>query len=655
MSANEDTDRHPIELSDGGAKRSFRGPASDPAPYKPKHRPLWNNFVTEAGLFISAVAIILLLTFCLMTLVKPQTNPYVDIVGYLVGPGILVLGLVLIPLGILFRSWRIRRRHPEQHLAFRFPRVDLNDPTQRRAAKFFVIGTFVLLPVVGVSSYQGYHYTDSSRFCAEACHSVMAPQATTYEHSAHARVACAECHIGSGAGWFVKSKLSGTRQVLAMWQDSYSRPIPPAIHHLRPARETCERCHWPDKFFGAQLREIVYFASDEANTRHEIDMLLKTGGADHSTWKPQGIHSHVAFEGRIEYIATDGALQDIPWVKFTDEDGKAIVYRSDGRPNSDPAPKGQLRRMDCMDCHNRPAHRFRAPNDVVDIFLDMGRIDSSLPYVKREAVAALCEPYPDTATAMNRIAGKLAAFYEQNHPDIYRERRDAVNRSIDGVRDIYKQTIFPDMKVDWRTYPDNIGHKISPGCFRCHEGKHVDQHGDPISHRCDMCHTFLNPVDGENGRVIVQRGDFIHPVPLKGPHDRLRCNLCHTGGVSPSATCEGCHTTQAAFRNGTLDVFEQFGIEADAMADSVDCESCHDLDEPTTVDAIDEMCMACHDDEGERFEGMLASWKTEAERLLSEVEATADQSALRILRQAGPLHNMGATRVIAEKLKDQRS
>ncbi|MBU0717719.1 MAG: NapC/NirT family cytochrome c, partial [Planctomycetes bacterium] len=238
MNANEKAGQTPAEPSNSGPEPALREATNDAAPYQPTHRPLWNNLITEMGIFVSAAALLLLLSFGLVTLMTPNPNPYVDIVGYLVVPSTLVIGIALIPLGILFKSWRIHRRHPEQRLAFRFPRVDLNDPAQRRVAKMVVIGTFVLLPVVGVSSYHGYHYTDSASFCAKACHSVMEPQSTTYEHSAHARVACAECHIGSGASWFVKAKLSGTRQVLATWQNSYPRPIPPAIRHLRPARET---------------------------------------------------------------------------------------------------------------------------------------------------------------------------------------------------------------------------------------------------------------------------------------------------------------------------------------------------------------------------------------------------------------------------------
>ncbi len=616
--------------------------------------PLWNNTVTIVGLFLAAMAIILLMTFGLFTLVTPTTNPYVDIVGFLVVPSILAGGVILIPFGILFKSWRLRRKDPEQRLAFRFPRMDLNDPAQRRVAKFAVGGTFFLLPVVGVTSYHGYHYTDSSAFCSKACHAVMEPQATTYEFSAHARVACAECHIGSGASWFVKAKLSGTRQVLAVLRDTFSRPIAPAIHNLRPARETCEQCHWPKKFFGAQLREIVDFASDEGNTRREIDMLLKTGGGDELTGRAEGIHLHMALAGRVEYIATDEALQEIPWILYTDELGHGWVYRSDGRPSTDPRPDGPIRSMDCMDCHNRPAHKFRSPQEAIDIFLEVGRIDTTLPFIKREAVRALVEPYADVETAERQIGHRLTNFYRNNYPEVWRTRKASVNQAVDMTREVYRNNFFPAMKVDWRTYPDNIGHLNSPGCFRCHEGNHVNQIGGRISHDCNICHTFLNPVQLNGKAAVIQEGEFVHPYTLEGAHAMLRCDQCHSGGLSPLPTCNGCHIEQAQFRAGTSAVFDSLGISPDTMVEVVDCEGCHDLSVPTTIENIDAACLDCHEDEEKRFEGMLASWKKEADRLLSAAQQRAntegEREILEALRRAGPLHNIEATRIIARLL-----
>lgn len=619
--------------------------------YHPRYLPLWKNTFTVIGLYLSIFAVLLLLTFGLFSLVTPTANPYVDIVGFLILPTLLVAGLALMPFGILFKSYRVRRKDPTQRLAFRFPRIDLNDASQRRVAKLVIGSTFVMLPVIGVSGYHGYHFTDSTEFCAKACHTVMEPEGTTYELGAHARVACAECHIGSGASWFVKAKLSGTRQVLAVLTDSFSRPVPPAIKHLRPARETCEHCHWPKKFFGAQLHELVRFAADEQNTRREISMLLKIGGGDDATGRAEGIHLHMALKGSVEYVATDDKLQVIPWVRFTDEAGTELIYRSDGKPSSDPIPGGAVRTLDCMDCHNRPAHKFRAPAEAVDMYLAAGRIDTTLPFIKRKAVEALVQPFPDTKKAEQQVGITLTDFYREQHPDVWKTRRASVNQAIDAVRTIYRTSFFPAMKVDWRTYPDNIGHKISTGCFRCHDGKHVNQRGKAISHACNVCHTFLNPVDPNDDAAVIQEGEFIHPMELVGPHKTLRCNQCHTGGTALDPSCKGCHGDVDAFRHGKLVGFPSYDQEADAMADVVDCEGCHDLEEPTTIAAIDSMCMDCHDDE--EYEGMLAGWEKEMTEAMQRSRRSVGEPERRVLdqlRKAGVYHNIEASRAILRKL-----
>ncbi|MCO6435939.1 MAG: NapC/NirT family cytochrome c [Phycisphaerae bacterium] len=670
--------------------------SAGPAPYRPKHPPYWENTITVIGAFLAAMAVLLLVTFGLFTLVSPAKNPYVDIVGYIILPGLILIGLLLMPLGILVKSWRIRRKDPTHRLAFRFPRVDLNDPGQRRMAKVFVFGTFLLLPIVGVSSYQGYHYTDSSEFCGKVCHSVMEPQATAYENSPHARVSCAECHIGSGASWFVKSKLSGTRQVLAVWMNSFPRPIPPAITELRPARETCEECHWPKKFFGAQLKSIEHFSADEENTRHAVNMLIKTGGGDEETGRASGIHRHMALEGQIEYIATDEFLQEVPWVRYVTRAGEVLIYRSDGRPSSDPPPLGTVRKIDCMDCHNRAAHKFQSPQEAVNLRLATGKIDRTLPFIKREVVAALVRPYPDEESAMRLIAASLTDYYRVQHPDVWSMRKASVNNAIDVVRDIYLRNFFPKMRVDWRTYPDNVGHFYSPGCFRCHDGKHVDHRGEVISHQCDVCHTFLNAASqkqggnqkgagaglqdevasasGKQANEYIIEGSFIHPVELVGIHKDLACHLCHTGGITPEATCTGCHSGTQALRAGTDSDFSRFDISPEPMFDDLGCEDCHDVSKPLNLAAMNDVCLSCHDDEKEKFDGLVNNWREEVHSLRKDTAEAlmAVQSALKsrpdsateewldksfktfnALNAAIPEHNMDASRKIYEALRTE--
>jgi len=503
-----------------------------------RERPLWNNFITMVGLFLTATGIILLLTFGLFALVTEDANPYGAIGGYIIVPCVLLLGIVLTPVGILFKSWRLHRKDPTQRLAFRFPHVNLADPAQRRAAKVVVFGTIILLPVVAFSGYQGYTYTESRAFCTEVCHSVMLPQNVSHEHSAHAQVACARCHMGEEESWFVKSKLSGVPQVLAVMRDSYPRPIPSVITDLRPTRTTCGQCHWPEKFFGSQMKKIVRFASDESNTRREIDVLLKIGGYE-STKEVEGIHAHMARANQIEYVATDAELQQIPWVRYTDASGRQIVFRSDGKPGSSAKPAGATRQFDCMDCHNRPAHAFQSPQDAVDLYLATSRIDASLPFIKREAVAVLAKTYPDDAAIEAEIAQSLSGFYRSEYADRWSQIEGPVNQAVAMVQEIRRNNFFPQMNVSWKVYPDNIGHMISPGCFRCHDGRHVADSGEQIRFACELCHTFAEA--DEAGDRLAYAGSFQHSFNLDGPHADLSCDDCHTGGVSPLLTCDACH------------------------------------------------------------------------------------------------------------------
>jgi len=629
----------------------------------------WTGPIVLAGVAIVLLGSLLLVTFGLFSLVSPTSNPYLDLFGYLVIPGLIILGLLVAAVGVALRRWRIRRRDPTAQL-HRFPRVDLNDPRQRRSAAY--LGGFVALmvPVVVVSSYHGYQFTDSVSFCTQPCHRVMAPEATTYPFSAHARVRCAECHIGEGASWFIKAKISGVRQVVAVLRDTYPRPIPPAIQHLRPAAETCEQCHWPRKFYGAQLRERVHFAEDEANSRRDIQMLVKTGGGDEMTGRVEGIHMHMLLSGRMEYVATDASLQTIPWVKWTRPNGEELVYRTDGRPAEAPPPPGERRRLDCMDCHNRPAHKFPPPQVAVDLYLARGRIDALLPYIKREAIRVLVAPYPDPITARSEIANRLTEFYRRHYPAVWSAKRSRIETAINRVQEIYGYTFYPEMRVDWRTYPDNIGHLYAPGCFRCHDGRHRNRYGDTIGRDCKTCHDFLSPVRHEAGHSLIRKGEFVHPFELTGIHATLMCHRCHTGALLDS-TCGGCHAAESGLYTATASALRGYGIVASSMAGSVGCDGCHDmsLDQPAAEAVVGEACATCHD---ERYRTSLTVWRTRlataragAEQALARARVEVEgkrapegltawlrrsEAALHLLSEAGPLHNPTAAMVVYERI-----
>jgi hypothetical protein len=526
-------------MSEQHAQRS--DPAAEhPASRRTKLIYLARNYISFGGFFLVGLGLLLLCTFALFTFVAPTVNPYFGIVGYMIVPSIFVGGLALVPAGMILKHRRLLRQASAVGAPVVYPALDLNDPRARAwVAVFLGFSLFVVLPVLGVSSYYGYHFTDSVEFCGQVCHTVMEPQAVAHANSPHARVTCAECHIGAGASWFVKAKITGVGQVIAVARDSFSRPIPSAIRDLRPARETCEQCHWPAQFFGYLYRQFIHFSADEVNTRREVRMMLKVGGQER-TLSPDtaGIHVHMLLLGTIEYVATDPDLQEIPWVRHNRPDGQAVVYRSDGQPASTPRPEGTVRTVDCMDCHNLTAHGFRSPQVTLDSYLEQNLIDRTLPFIKREAVAALVTPYADNRTAEDAIGATLRRFYEQSYPAIWQDRQAKVEQAVAGVTEIYKRNFFPEMRVNWQTYPDNVGHLISPGCFRCHDGRHVSDAGHAISSDCSVCHVAINALEEPPGAFV--EGQFHHAMSLIG-HEDVRCSECHTGGTLPS--CAACHET----------------------------------------------------------------------------------------------------------------
>jgi NapC/NirT cytochrome c family, N-terminal region len=450
-------------------------------------------------------------------------NPYFGIIAYVLLPAILLLGLLLILIGVILT----RRRAFGG--TFVFPKIDFNRPSHRRMFALFVGSMILFLVLTGVGSYKAYQFTGSVAFCGQICHSVMKPEYTAYQASPHARVPCAECHVGPGAAWYVRSKLSGTYQLYAVAFNRYPRPIPSPIKSLRPARETCEHCHWPEKFWGDRFKINTHFAPDEKNTLRQIQMLIRTGGGSPTTGFTSGIHWHMNIKNEIWYIARDPHRQEIPWVRVKDMQGRVTEYLArDAGLTPDQIEKAEKRRMDCMDCHNRPSHVFLSPDRAVDQSLLAGKIDRSLPFMKRQAVEVLEKSYSSVESAKEGIATELDAFYVQNYPAVYSKKREAIKAAIGEVQRIFESNFFPEMRVDWRTHPNNLGHFYFTGCFRCHDNRHVSREGKVIRKDCDICHIFLGQQEGGEP-VGVQGRVFRHPVDI-GDLREYRCADCHTGG-----------------------------------------------------------------------------------------------------------------------------
>jgi len=489
---------------------------SEQPPANPSHFRLFRNWLSLGGLVIAGGSLFAFLLLFLLDLFAHFANPYIGILTYLIAPAFLILGLFLMIVGAL-----IHRRQIVRATGIRLPvRFDLSRPRDRRFLGYFVGGSTAFLFITAVGSYYSYHFTESVTFCGQACHTVMQPEMVTYEHSPHARVACVACHIGPGATWFVKSKLSGTYQVYATLANKYPRPIPTPVKDLRPAQETCEECHWPKEFVGNVDRTFVTYLTERTNPVFALRMLLKVGGADPNHGPVGGIHWHMSVANKIYYIATDESRQKIPWVRLINPEGVVTDFRATGFTNNIAGYK--IQRMDCIDCHNRPSHIYSTPNNAVDLALRLNRLDPAVPWLKSNAVYVLTQNYTNKTQALEGIATSLNSLYS-NRPQL--------QQTIAVVQQIYTNNFFPEMKASWQDYPDNIGHKIWPGCTRCHDDQHVSTDGKrTIQFKdCRQCHLILAQGSGpELDRINAKGYAFDHPG---GDVEGMACDDCHTGAL----------------------------------------------------------------------------------------------------------------------------
>jgi hypothetical protein len=488
------------------------------------------NPISIIGAVLAAVTALVIVVLLYFHASQEAWNPYLGIVVYMVLPPFLILGLVLIPVGII-RQKRVIKKTGQVPVA-EWPHIDLNLRTHRNAFFVFVFGSITFALIGAVGGYQAYHYTESVTFCGETCHVIMKPEHTAYQNSPHARVACTECHVGPGAGWYAKSKLSGLYQVYATLADVFPRPIPTPIENLRPAQETCEQCHWPEKFFGNQLRRFDHYMYDEGNTHWPVNLLVKTGGGDPKLTETSGIHWHMNISVKVEYIARDERREDIPWIRVTNDGGRTTVYEDAESPLTEEEIRtAEIRRMDCVDCHNRPSHKYNPPDLLVDRAIVTGQIDPDLPSIKRIAVEAMAQEYETEGIARAGIEEKILRFYEEEHPDAFEGQRGAIDRAVSAVQLAFSQNMFPEMKVRWDRYPDNLGHLIYPGCMRCHDGDHVSKDGVAVNRDCSSCHVITAQGSGERAQMAetLEGLEFEHPEDIGDEWRETECYECHTG------------------------------------------------------------------------------------------------------------------------------
>ncbi|MBS2100224.1 cytochrome c3 family protein [Carboxylicivirga linearis] len=483
------------------------------------------NHISLVGTIIAGISILLIILSFILSFIFNAGSSYLGLFSYILLPGIMLLGLILIPIGMLFSTRKARKNNIEQYKKWIV--IDFNDPRYRNAASVFFIGTVVLMLLSAVGSYEAYHYTESVEFCGKVCHKVMKPEYVTYTNSSHARVACVECHVGQGADWYVKSKLSGLYQVYAVATNNYPKPIPTPISSLRPAKETCEECHWPQKFYTPRLHTEKHYLSDSLNTEWMIQLQMKTNSQHSSNNLAEGIHWHINPNVKIEYIAADETRESIPWVRYINlKTNDTTLYEDTWGPlDPEDIKTATIRTMDCMDCHNRPSHNYHLPSDFVDYAISSGDIPK-LPQIKYIAMEVLKDPYPTTDTALMVIKNTIQHFYEENYSELQPE---AITQAIEGISNGYLNNIFPEMGANWDVYPDHIGHVEFNGCFRCHNDTHESLAGNKITKDCNACHSIL--MQGTPGQLesasINEPLEFHHPIDIGTDWKDYLCTDCH--------------------------------------------------------------------------------------------------------------------------------
>jgi nitrate/TMAO reductase-like tetraheme cytochrome c subunit len=464
---------------------------------------LGQNALSQFGVALTTTSAFTLLTLYFAEFFGVREGPYIGIIAFFALPLLLLLGLLMIAVGILlrYRSERISGKLPHD-----YPRIDFHEAHLRHTAGFVVIMTAVNLLLFLTATYKAVNYMDSAQFCGQTCHTPMTPEFTAYQGSPHSHVACVDCHVGPGFTGVVEAKMAGTRQLLGVLLNNYHRPIPSPVKSMRPARETCEHCHWPQRFIGDKLWVRRKYSDDEKNTLLTTVLVLKLGGV---TWQGSvGIHGRHLDPGasRIEYIATDEQRQAIPRVRYLGDNGQTVEYAaSDAKTTADQLARGEHRAMDCVDCHSRPTHAFELPERAVDQAMAEGRISAELPFIKKKAVEVLRKEYSDRDEAARRIVAGIDGFYHSSYPALYAGRRGLVEAAANEVKGVYLRNVFPEMKVTWGTHPNNIGHEDSVGCFRCHDGSHTAKDGKVISNDCAACHTLI-AVDDPNPKILSDAG-----------------------------------------------------------------------------------------------------------------------------------------------------
>jgi hypothetical protein len=415
-------------------------------------------------------------------------NPYFSLLIYLLLGPLAVIAIALMAAG----RFSAKDKDKKPLLDYENLKEQLTIPEHyNRIRRWVYFGTgFALffLFLLCIAAYSGHRYTESAAFCGNFCHTVMKPEFVSHQNSPHSRIRCVDCHNSTDVNGLTAAKLTGMKQLYATLLDTYPRPLKTPMDNLRPSRGTCEECHRPEKFHGHRLYFLDIFLPDERNTHLQTAMILKVGSGGYLGRSAQGIHWHTSEQHQIFYTATDTERREISRMILFDADGTETVFSRQGAA----APTGGAERlMDCIDCHNRPTHDFLPPETALDQKLLNRQIPTELPYIKRQALAAITRNYQTKEKAVAGIAEELQRWYEANLGTLIAARPWLLTQAIKGAQQAYAENVFPEMNIFWETYPDFIGHRHGNGCFRCHDGAFQSPAGRVISRDCNLCHIIL--------------------------------------------------------------------------------------------------------------------------------------------------------------------
>ncbi|MCF7809858.1 NapC/NirT family cytochrome c [bacterium] len=447
------------------------------------------NWWSKIGVIVTTSSFFTFIILELFRLAGVLTNAYVGLITYLSLPVLFILGLLLIPFG-WFRYTRSSDISFSQLLKIRFDTDDLREhETGSHLVQTIALLTLINIVFLGVLSTQMLHFMDEAHFCGTACHSVMNPEWTTYQQSPHSRVKCVECHVGEGVDALIDSKLNGMWQMISVTFDLYECPIPTPVRNLRPARETCEKCHWPEKFHGNRIVEKVNYKFDKENSPQYTTLVMKIGSGGEGF--VAGSHWHVSNKNRIKYTSVDDEREEIIWVEVLQSDSSFKKYYNKKLSLSNDEKSDEIRVLDCVDCHNRATHIYQDPEQAIDEIIQRGLIDRSLPYIKQRTLGALLNNYPDLDTGLKEIDNYIWNYYNKEFPNLISEKGDEITNAVEEVKTIYSRNIHHRMNITWNSYPSHLGHKDNRGCFRCHNSNLRDDEDNSISMDCTLCHSFL--------------------------------------------------------------------------------------------------------------------------------------------------------------------